>query len=840
MGATWRNSLQSLAWFMRYWRDNFSATYDLNRIFLIGSDNLCMANFGLREMPLERDQALKVLHQRIEQYRDAPQNERGNNLFWISQGMRPGVGYFYALTPVYMANRLQALLGVEQTIRMESFFTPGSLPMSVTILDDNGQPLISLAGKENKIKGDARWMQERIWFGYTAGFRELALKKSLPPSSLSIVYSVSVDQVLERIRMLIINAIILNILTGVILFALARMYERRIFIPAENDAQRLEEHEQFNRKIVASAPVGICILRTLDGTNILSNELAHNYLNMLTHEDRQRLTQIICGQQVNFVDVLTSNNTNLQISFVHSRYRNENVAICVLVDVSARVKMEESLQEMAQAAEQASQSKSMFLATVSHELRTPLYGIIGNLDLLQTKELPKGVDRLVTAMNNSSSLLLKIISDILDFSKIESEQLKIEPGEFSPREVMNHISANYLPLVVRKQLGLYCFIEPDVPQLMSGDPMRLQQVISNLLSNAIKFTDTGCIVLHVQCAGDYLQISVRDTGEGIPAKEVVRLFDPFFQVGTGVQRNFQGTGLGLAICEKLISMMDGDIAVETEPGMGSRFTIRIPLYGVQNRPPLAIDGLAGKCCWLAIRNTSLALFVGSLLKHHGLRSQIYDGQQPGADDILLTDDEDQQDMRWQGSAAVIFCRRHIGIPLERAPGEWVHSVTTPHELLPLLGRIFRIAVTTTEHGPALSAPETQVASNDDMMILVVDDHPINRRLLADQLGSLGYQCVTANDGVDALGVLSKQHIDIVLSDVNMPNMDGYRLTQRIRELGMTLPVIGVTANALAEEKQRCLESGMDNCLSKPVTLDIIKQTLAIYAARVRKERQEKE
>ena len=838
MGATWRNSLQSLAWFMRYWRDNFSAAYDLNRIFLIGSDNLCMANFGLREMPLERDQALKVLHQRIEQYRDAPQNERGNNLFWISQGVRPGVGYFYALTPVYMANRLQALLGIEQTIRMESFFTPGSLPMSVTILDDNGQPLISLAGQDNKIKSEARWMQERIWFGYTAGFRELALKKSLPPSSLSIVYSVSVDQVLERIRMLIINAIVLNILTGVILFALARMYERRIFIPAENDAQRLEEHELFNRKIVASAPVGICILRTLDGTNILSNELAHNYLNMLTHEDRQRLTQIICGQQVNFVDVLTSNNTNLQISFVHSRYRNENVAICVLVDVSARVKMEESLQEMAQAAEQASQSKSMFLATVSHELRTPLYGIIGNLDLLQTKELPKGVDRLVTAMNNSSSLLLKIISDILDFSKIESEQLKIEPGEFSPREVMNHISANYLPLVVRKQLGLYCFIEPDVPQLMSGDPMRLQQVISNLLSNAIKFTDTGCIVLHVQCAGDYLQISVRDTGEGIPAKEVVRLFDPFFQVGTGVQRNFQGTGLGLAICEKLISMMDGDIAVETEPGMGSRFTIRIPLYGVQNRSPLVIDGLAGTCCWLAIRNASLALFVESLLTCHGLHCQIYDGQRPGADDILLTDDE--PDARWQGSAAVIFCRRHIGIPLERTPGEWIHSVTTPHELLPLLGRILRIAVTTTEHGPALAAPETQVASNDDMMILVVDDHPINRRLLADQLGSLGYQCVTANDGVDALGVLSKQHIDIVLSDVNMPNMDGYRLTQRIRELGMTLPVIGVTANALAEEKQRCLESGMDNCLSKPVTLDIIKQTLAIYAARVRKERQERE
>lgn len=835
MSNSWRGSLESLAWFMRYWRDNFSAAYDLNRVFLIGSENLCMANFGLRDMPMERDQALKTLHERIMKYRNAPQDERGNNLFWVSLGPRPGVGYFYALTPVYLANRLQALLGIEQTIRMENFFTPGSMPMGVTILDESGQTLIALTGGESKLKIDPHWMQERAWFGYTSGFHELVLKKSLPPSSLSIVYSVPVDLVLERIRMLILNAVLLNILTGVALFTMARMYERRIFLPAEADAQRLEEHEQFNRKIVASAPVGICILRTQDGTNILSNELAHNYLNMLTHEDRQRLTQIICGQQVNFVDVLTSNNTNLQISFVHSRYRNENVAICVLVDVSSRVKMEESLQEMAQAAEQASQSKSMFLATVSHELRTPLYGIIGNLDLLQTKELPKGVDRLVTAMNNSSSLLLKIISDILDFSKIESEQLKIEPREFSPREVMSHITANYLPLVVRKQLGLYCFVEPDVPQQLAGDPMRLQQVISNLLSNAIKFTDTGCIILHLKRDDDYLSISVRDTGVGIPAKEVVRLFDPFFQVGTGVQRNFQGTGLGLAICEKLINMMDGDISVETEPGMGSQFTIRIPLYGAQNLTPSMIEGLAGKRCWLAVRNASLAQFIESLLMRHGVDVMAYDGQTPQPDDMLISDDELAQP--WGGRGAIIFCRRHIGIPLERAPGEWLHSVASPHELLALLGRIYRIEVESAENSGALPSAESEIAANDDMMILVVDDHPINRRLLADQLGSLGYQCKTANDGVDALNVLSKNHIDIVLSDVNMPNMDGYRLTQRIRQLGLTLPVVGVTANALAEEKQRCLESGMDSCLSKPVTLDVLKQTLAVYAARVRKTRE---
>lgn len=835
LDQSWAGSMQSLYGFLRFWRDNFSSTYDLNRVFLVAGDNQCIADFGLRNNQSGREKTLPVLSERIKRYRDAPQDEKINTVYWVTPGERPGSGYFYTLTPVFLVNRVQALLGVEQNIRIDNFVTPGgSLPIDVTLIDENGHPLVSLSGPDVRIQPQSQWLQDKTWFGYTTGFKELALKKNLLPSSLSVVYSVSVDAVLDKIRILILNAVLLNVLVGVVLFTLARMYERRIFIPAENDAQRLEEHEQFNRKIVASAPVGICILRTLDGTNILSNELAHNYLNMLTHEDRQRLTQIISGQQVNFVDVLTSDNTNLQISFVHSRYRNENVAICVLVDVSARVKMEESLQDMAQAAEQASQSKSMFLATVSHELRTPLYGIIGNLDLLQTKNLPEGVDRLVTAMNNSSSLLLKIISDILDFSKIESEQLKIEPRPFSPREVMSHVAANYLPLVVRKQMGLYCFIAPDVPLTLRGDPMRLQQVISNLLSNAIKFTDTGCIVLDVSCDADYLRFKVRDTGVGIPGKEVVRLFDPFFQVGSGVQRNFQGTGLGLAICEKLITMMDGDISVDTEPGMGSRFTIRIPLYEVQPAPNVAPPELADKRCWIAVRNASLHDFLFSILAWNGIQALPWQGESPAEDDILITDDEPQA--AWRGRAVVLFCRRHIGIPVENEQGHWLHSVVSPHEIVSLLARIYRLEMTVPDSELELPEPSTISEQNDDMVVLIVDDHPINRRLLADQLSSLGYLCKTANDGVDALSVLSKHHIDIVLSDVNMPNMDGYRLTQRIRQLGLTLPVIGVTANALAEERQRCIASGMDSCLSKPVTLDVLKQTLAVFAERVRKTR----
>lgn len=834
MSNNWRSSLESLSYFLHYWKENFSSAYELNRVFFVGGESLCLADFGVGEASADRERALKSLHERILRYRNGNEEQRKNNLFWLAPSSQPGMGYYYMVTPVYVAGKMAALLGVEQTIRVEDFLTPGSFPVSATLVDENNQRVMTSPHSGARIDL-AELPDKAAWFGYMNGYKRLVLKKNLAPSSLSVIYSVETHEMIEKLKTLIVNALLLNLISALGLFTLAWQFERRMFLPAEDNAHRLEEHEQFNRKIVASAPVGICILRTSDGTNILSNELAHNYLSMLTQEDRQRLTEIICGQQVNFVDVLTGSNTNLQISFVHSRYRNENVAICVLVDVSARVKMEESLQEMAQAAEQASQSKSMFLATVSHELRTPLYGIIGNLDLLQTKALPKGVDSLVTAMNNSSSLLLKIISDILDFSKIESEQLRIEPREFSPREIITHIASNYLAMVVKKRLTLWVFIDSNVPVTLDGDPLRLQQVISNLLNNAIKFTHTGGIVLQAFVKDGYLAFRVRDTGVGIPAKEITRLFDPFVQVGTGVQRNFQGTGLGLAICEKLINMMDGDIEVDSEPGMGSQFIVRIPLYNSKVMTPLLHDGLQGKRCWLEVRNEALATFLERLLREHGIEVERLSESGSSAEDIIVTDYDFQTDLPMR--AMIRFDGSHNDGPQEMSPGRWVYGTTTPHELPALLGRIYRVEVAMPDASPLLPAAGEQAISNEDILILVVDDHPINRMLLSDQLGSLGYRVKTAQDGVDALNVLSRNDIDIVLTDVNMPNMDGYRLTQRLRQLGLTFPVVGVTANALAEEKQRCMEAGMDNCLSKPVTLDTLRKTLAIYAERVRKSRE---
>lgn len=836
LNSSRHSSLDSLSNLILYWKENFAAAYDLNRIFFIGSDTLCMVDFDIRNVPMEQESLLKSLNEHILKYREANNQDKDSTLYWIVPGVRPEIGTLYVMSPLYVGNKLEALVGTEQTIRLEDFISSGPLPVGVTLLDQDNEPVLRLATGERSASMLNDYPDTPSYFGYVDDYNYLILKKNLLPSPLSIAYSLPVKTIIEIFKLLIFNALLLNTLSAVVIFTLAWLFERKMFHPAEDNALRLEEHEQFNRKIVASAPVGISILRISDGTNILSNELAHNYINLLTNEDRERITRIICEQQANFVDVMTSNNNNLQISFVHSRYRNEDVAICVLVDVSSRVKMEESLQEMAAAAEQASQSKSMFLATVSHELRTPLYGIIGNLDLLQTKELPQGVDRLVTAMNNSSGLLLKIISDILDFSKIESEQLKIEPSEFSTVEVITHITANYLPLVVKKRLGLYCFIEPDVPRLMLGDAVRLQQVISNLLNNAIKFTDTGCIILQVRVRGYYLEFRVRDTGVGINAREINQLFDPFFQVGTGVQRHFQGTGLGLAICEKLVNLMDGDVEVVSELGMGSIFAIRIPLYQAKNTVLPPSDRWQGKVLWLDIRNARLESYLLDLLSHFGATIQRYSNEQTLQDQVLICDYLPQ--INSPLSTWIQLSIEHIGLPQETRPGYWLLSTSTLLEIIPLLDSIL-LEQSLAEDAPLplpLPAARTNQDDNDDLQILVVDDHPINRRLLADQLTTLGYRVITANDGLDALAVLSANNVDIVLTDVNMPNMDGYRLTQRLRQLNHNFPVIGVTANALAEGKQRCIEAGMDNCLSKPVTLDTLRQMLRYYSDKVRRAR----
>lgn len=824
----WCTALTTLSNYLHVSQSQYASTYEISNIYLIDQQNDCVGNFSFRNSALGRTDSLRVIQDHILIFKNSSVQILHNPIYWLSPGHTKGTGSYFMSLPIYSESNRIAELVVEQNLRLdEGPYLANSANSEVTMLITDRNNRIVLSEQSDQAEKVVNQLPaSKQWFGYTHDYRAIVLKNALTPGPFSLVYIVSTSLLVDQMRLMLLNTLLFNLFSGLILICITLLFERRMLQPALSNALRLEEHEQFNRKIVASAPVGICILRTSDGGNILSNELAHNYLNRLTPEDRNRVGEVIRGQEVHFMDILTAANTNLQMSFVHSRYRNEDVAICVLIDVSARVLMEKSLQEMADAAEQANQSKSMFLATVSHELRTPLYGIIGNLDLLQTRQLPENIYSLIKGMHNSSSLLLKIINDILDFSKIESEQLKISPVQFSPYEVLSHIQMNFLPLVIRKRLAMWCLVETNVPQAMLGDPIRLQQVISNLLSNAIKFTHIGGIILHLWCEEGYLHILVRDTGIGIRQRDLLQLFDPFYQVEGRIQRNFQGTGLGLAICEKLVNMMEGDIRVESEPDVGSEFHLRLPIW--EGIWATAHSELVGKQVTIAVKNRYFAEYLQRTLTELGIEISQQSGACAVSGRVLITDrlaslpEIDRH-------LCILCSHQHNDKPQKTAEGYWITTPANAYQLPNLLEKLWQ---TESVEQKSVSASILPVVKKyDDYLILVVDDHPINRLLLSEQLTTLGYSTRTAKDGLDALQVAAAGGIDLILTDVNMPNLDGCGLAQRLRSQGETCPIIGVTANALAKEQQQCLDAGMNDCLSKPITLDELRRALQPFSQR---------
>lgn len=827
------NYFRSFNSILYYWKDNTPALQGINQVFMVGSHSMCMINFPLRASPIDTELLKKMVYENTRNYINQRAQGKEVNQYWIVPDAKGDSGILYVMSPVYASGKFIGLIGIERAIRLEYFSPTKDRVISIHLLNSKNTTVLSYPAENNYRNIRQAPEVSAPYFGFDEDFSDLVSKRKLLPSSFSVVYSLPLKQILNEFKFTIFNALILNIISAIMIFIFVWIFERKIFSPAENNASRLEEHEQFNHKIVASAPVGISILRIRDGMIILSNELAHNYFRLLSHSDKQNILSIIAEKSSNMVDVVTNNRNHLQISFVNSRYQNEDVAICVLVDISARVKMERSLQNMATAAEQANQAKSMFLATVSHELRTPLYGIIGNLELLQSFAQHDETARLLKTMDNSSSLLLKIISDILDFSKIESKQLKIDIKPFNCRQVVSFVISNYLPLVAKKGLAIYCFIEPDVPKIVNSDPVRIQQVVSNLLNNSIKFTTTGCITLHLYKDEYYLYFDIHDTGRGINEKTLHELFEPFFQVSQNTESASEGTGLGLAICEKLVNLMDGDISVVSQENIGSRFTVRIPLYGaletdeVHSKKNIYLESPIR--CFLDIKNLYLEGFIGRYLRYFGLQCTFLTEEVTlSSHDFIITDAVEYDTQKIQSCQIIKINEYYFEPSKQIAENTWLCSTYKLNELTKIILQLPQI-----KNDPLYLESDALMTNSSlkSLTILIVDDHPINRLLLTDQLKKIGFNTETAEDGCDALEFISKNHVDIILTDVNMPNMNGYQLATRVREMGNNLPIIGVTANAIAEEKQRCIDAGMNDCVSKPVSLTVLRDVLLDYVAK---------